>query len=343
MSESVFKKAKNNLTHEDGFGMICKAFFKSPAIAQKYYVNHGVRWILRRTTGIKIRNKKYAGRKVLSFQTGEDVLYKALLENKPYMAGRIGETEMRFVAECITKEAFKRKQLNIEKLSKGCVNCGFFPPTEEAFIEFYRLMTESVSNCDLIGTMYNCLEDVLFKRYLSPTAQLTHRGIYDFWNYERPFTAALKGKNVLVIHPFIETIQKQYLEKRTELFENPNILPEFNLKCLKSVQTAAGENDDRFKTWFEALDYMYDEAMKTDFDIALIGCGAYGFPLASKIKNAGKTAVHMGGVLQILFGIKGKRWDRDGTGAKLYNEHWVHASKNETPQNAKKVEDSCYW
>lgn len=95
------------------------------------------------------------------------------------------------------------------------------------------------------------------------------------------------------------------------MFDNPDILPEFELKTLKAVQTLAGEKEDRFKTWFEALNYMYTEAMKIDFDIAIIGCGAYGMPLASMLKEAGKKAIHMGGVTQILFGIKGKRWEEE--------------------------------
>ena len=53
---------------------------------------------------------------------------------------------------------------------------------------------------------------------------------------------------------------------------------------------------------------MYTEAVKIDFDTAIIGCGAYGFPLAAKLKAAGKQAFHMGGATQLLFGIKGSRW-----------------------------------
>lgn len=49
---------------------------------------------------------------------------------------------------------------------------------------------------------------------------------------------------------------------------------------------------------------MKDEIDKRDYDIALIGCGAYGFPLAAHIKRSGKKAVHLGGALQLLFGIK---------------------------------------
>ena len=70
-----------------------------------------------------------------------------------------------------------------------------------------------------------------------------------------------------------------------------------------------GQTDERFKDRFEALDYMYKEALKIDFDIAVIGCGAYGICLASMLKNAGKQAFHLGGITQLWFGIKGKRWD----------------------------------
>ena len=42
---------------------------------------------------------------------------------------------------------------------------------------------------------------------------------------------------------------------------------------------------------------MSEEIAKIDFDIALIACGAYGFPLASRIKNMGKIAIHCGGPL----------------------------------------------
>ena len=166
--------------------------------------------------------------------------------------------------------------------------------------------------------------------------------MFDFWLLETPFTLSLKNKKVLVIHPFAKTIQDQY-KKRELLFENPNVLPEFELKTLKAVQTIAGERDERFNDWFEALDYMCDEALKVDFEVAIIGCGAYGFPLAAKLKQAGKIAIHMGGVTQMLFGIKGGRWDIYPEASKLYNKHWVRPSAQEVPKNAKIVEDSCYW
>ena len=55
---------------------------------------------------------------------------------------------------------------------------------------------------------------------------------------------------------------------------------------------------------------MQKEIDKIDFDIAILGCGAYGYPLASYIKSIGKKAIHIGGATQLIFGIKGKRWEK---------------------------------
>ena len=160
----------------------------------------------------------------------------------------------------------------------------------------------------------------------------------------RPWSAALAGKKVLVIHPFESTIQEQY-KRRELIFPNSEILPRFELKTLKAVQTLCGEKDERFDTWFEALDYMYEQALNIDFDVAIIGCGAYGMPLASKLKDAGKQAIHLGGATQLLFGIKGYRWENHYPTkiATFFNDAWVRPLAEEKPSNARTVEKGCYW
>ncbi|MDO5614604.1 MAG: hypothetical protein Q4G16_00310 [Cruoricaptor ignavus] len=89
---------------------------------------------------------------------------------------------------------------------------------------------------------------------------------------------------------------------------------------------------------------MKEKISKTDFDIAIIGCGAYGFPLASFIKNLGKQAIHLGGVTQLLFGITGKRWEdwEHYTSLRAENgKHWI--TPTEAPKGFKNVENGCYW
>ena len=82
---------------------------------------------------------------------------------------------------------------------------------------------------------------------------------------------------------------------------------------------------------------------KIDFDIALIGCGAYGMPLAAYAKDMGKQAIHLAGWTQVLFGIKGKRWIDNPSVSKYMNEFWVQPLPSEVPNNFKKIEEGCYW
>ena len=76
---------------------------------------------------------------------------------------------------------------------------------------------------------------------------------------------------------------------------------------MQSIGGGKGE----FATWFDALEWMEQEVDKREFDIAIIGCGAYGFNLAAHIKRKGKKAIHLGGATQLLFGITGKRWEEN--------------------------------
>jgi len=53
----------------------------------------------------------------------------------------------------------------------------------------------------------------------------------------------------------------------------------------------------------------------------------------------------LAGATQLLFGIKGKRWEEFIVWpyANLFNEHWVRPGIKEKPKNANIVEDACYW
>ena len=90
---------------------------------------------------------------------------------------------------------------------------------------------------------------------------------------------------------------------------------------------------------------MIEECKKMEFDVAIIGCGAYGYPLAAEIKRMGKVAIHLGGATQILFGIIGNRWEKDHPEfcRKFVNDAWVRPMDKEKIQNAGSVENACYW
>ena len=226
---------------------------------------------------------------------------------------------------------------------------GFYPADPKNLKAFSELMIHDTEYIDLLGSWIQ--NERLFKSQLSDIPKTRLQFLEPYFS-KNPWTTSLKGKKVLVVHPFAKTIEAQYA-KRELLFDNPDMLPEFaSLKVIPAVQSL-GEEDSRFKTWFEALEWMKEEIDKSDYDICLIGCGAYGFPLAAHVKRQGKKAVHLGGALQLLFGIRGRRWDgqnygvnigfRPGQYASLPNEHWVRPGNDDRPASAVKVENACYW
>lgn len=231
----------------------------------------------------------------------------------------------------------------IENLS---VLSGFFPKDAMLAQKFAEITINAVKEIDLLALWWGGYESYLAEKYASK-AKYTKLPYIEHWQtgVKVPWSAALEGKNVLVIHPFEESIKHQY-QKRQDLFIGSDILPAFNLKTVKAVQTVAGQKDIRFDTWFDALQYMYDEAVKVDFDVAIIGCGSYGFPLSAMLKRIGKQVIHLGGATQILFGIKGKRWESKENFGYLhpwFNEHWSYPLDVDVPQGAGIVEGGCYW
>jgi hypothetical protein len=156
-----------------------------------------------------------------------------------------------------------------------------------------------------------------------------------------PWSMVLEHKRVLVVHPFAESIKSQYA-RRELLFNDPRVLPHFELITLKAVQTMA-HNPSSFRTWFDALADMKEKIEKSAFDVAIIGCGAYGLPLAAYVKRTGRQAVHLGGATQLLFGIKGQRWEEREQYQQLMNENWIKPLESERPKNYLHVEGGCYW
>lgn len=217
-------------------------------------------------------------------------------------------------------------------------NAGFFPVNAEHLERFSELMLADTAQVDVLGSWLR------YERQVAQLHDATKIELHDLEPFfaEKPWTHALAGKNVLVVHPFEQSIISQY-SRRTDIFPN-GMLPQFTLKTVKAVQTIAGERSE-FCDWFAALDYMKAEMDAIDYDICIIGAGAYGFPLAAHAKRMGKKAVHLGGVTQMLFGIKGRRWDESDIWPyrQLYNEHWVRPATAELPKHAVKVEGACYW
>jgi hypothetical protein len=263
--------------------------------------------------------------KLLKKEKAEKIIADKIKSGEPFMLARYGSSEFRAI-------------MNEKDFPLVCFYSGFFPEDIKLREKFKKVYFEGTKNIDML-IVWNYLNHFLKKikliKEFTNIKDILSDNATGMNNHH--WIKSLKNKKVLVIHPFKATIEKQ-MKKRKEL----SILPKLkSLEIIPAVQTLAGNNDPRFKNWFEALEWMKKEINKKDFDIAIIGCGAYGLPLAGYVKEKGKQALHLAGATQLLFGIKGKRWDNDSNIE--YTKYWISPLEEDKMKNYKKIEGGCYW
>lgn len=287
-------------------------------------------------------------------QEANTLIGDLLISGKPFLVARFGSVELGPVRH------FRKMQTlsNLEKLADYGItgdwsfswpsrtlrslerNAGFFPADTYNVERFAATMIDAMTSVDLLGSWVR--GEGYFDDEMASAAICDLPDIEPYY-HQNPWSQHLRGKSVLVIHPFSSSIAKQYGMRRAHLFQDPLMLPEFHLSTLTAIQSIAGNRPVGHEDWFSALDSMYSDAMSYDAEVVILGCGAYGFPLAAMLKRAGKQVIHLGGCTQILFGIKGGRWDRHPVISRLYNDYWVRPSAEERPVGAEKVEGACYW
>lgn len=303
----------------------------------------------------KLYAKTIGGYQLPPLQREEDpdkaseMIYNLLSDDKPCMIARFGANELNAIINYLGVNA---KNHSIWEFIQGKQsewwwnknimhymqnNAGFFPATPENMQRFGEMMIEDAKEVDLLGSWLNEEKNII---NISSTKMVALHYLEPFWS-KQPWTRILANKKVLVVHPFNNSIYNQYIFHRKVLFKNPNILPDFELKVIPAVQSLGGVS--QYSDWFSALDSMKTIIDSVNFDICLLGCGAYGFPLAAHIKRIGKKSIHLGGSLQLLFGIKGKRWVDKEIYSQIMNENWIYPTSEEKPKTALNVEGGCYW
>jgi hypothetical protein len=273
--------------------------------------------------------------KRLDAQESNDSISKLVQSKENFLISRVGlGGETAISALILTNQQIPQHIYNW-----FYINAGFYGSTNLiTYAKYYKSACES---CDL-HAYWNQQGFIEMEDFLVPEEKkLIDVSALESFRFDNPWTEYLKDKKVLIINPFKETIDKQLLVK-DKIWKNKNILPDAEYITYKSIQSIGGQGPD--KDWYESYDKMCKDISNIDFDIALLGCGSYGLPLCDFIKNKlNKSAVYIGGGLQLYFGIKGKRWEGSEDITKFYNEYWVRPNTEETPSTSTMVEGGCYW
>lgn len=280
-----------------------------------------------------------------NFVNGSFYLYEKFKDDKPFATGKIGNCELMCIYNYFL---FQHKNQPVQwapnVIEESYNNTGVFPQTEEARIQFVNQITNDLKDIDALAwwSMFNLDFEARYIKKNSPNCELLDLQSLEPFYSGSPWTEHLENKKVLVISPFVETIQKQYSIK-DKLWKDPRILPDFKLLTIKHQHSPGIDNPSPYSSWKEMIENIKKLMSNTDYDILLIGAGASALPLVAHAKRSGKKGIHLGGPLQLLFGIKGGRWDNGPIGKHFYNEYWVKPSLEETPEKYKNIEGGCYW
>jgi hypothetical protein len=212
----------------------------------------------------------------------------------------------------------------------------------ESILRFKDIMKDCSVRSDILGSWV--LGENLISGYQQNLVIATLGDLEPFGSLN-PWTNALAGKKVLVVHPFADSIRRQF-DRRDKIFPHSSLLPEFQLSIVRPPTTFPARARELMKasrTWFSELDRLKDQVTRQDFEVAIIGAGAYGMPLAAHVKALGKCAIHLGGSTQLLFGIWGSRWDSSPKHAALRNDYWVRPGPKERPEGWQTIEAAAYW
>lgn len=187
-------------------------------------------------------------------------------------------------------------------------------------------------------------QDYIMNRYRQ--ANLLWSAAMDIFHYiyGKPWTHALKGKRVLIVNPFVESI-KEKIPIRAELYDGIDLFPECELLTIKPPQTQGSEPSLGYFADDLAEFYSRLDAVEGKYDIALVSAGGYGNLICDAIYSKGKSAICVGGVLQMYFGILGTRWlqDKPDIIRLFMNKSWSKCKEEERPAGYKGIDNGCYW
>jgi hypothetical protein len=290
----------------------------------------------------RIERAKYRGQDILAPEAGNDFLAESLLTSRPFAVGKIGAAEL---GGLIRYESNKDSKGHCATWGRHATmlhrNAGVYPDDPEVFSRFCQLYAESIQAIDALAVWFRMGEHRIQSRY-APQARLLSLTAIEPYYHQRPWSRMLTGKRVLVLTPFADTVRSQGLRLQEVWRAKPDVMPDVEVQTLR-VPLSAGLVKPIHADWFIALDAMTQEMASRNFDVAVVGAGAWSLPLVARAKQMGKWAIHLGGSTQILFGVKGRRWDKNPLVVEAENDAWVRPNGDERPKTFEAVEQGCYW
>ena len=298
-------------------------------------------WARQRVKDARIR-RAFGDRLPPSDAAGQTLLSEAVAGGPPLGIGKIGGLEAELAGHYLNRRKGAADPRPYPPLLRGQMplNVGLFPDTDDSLDAFCEALIAAAGDMDVMGVMgYPGEPEVL--RAHAPGARLIPLRSLDPWLFGDPWSRHLAGKRVVVVSPFATTIARQH-PHRAAIWPGRDVLPEFHLRTVR-FPLSPGLAPPAEPDWQARLARIVEEVESAPYDVLLVGAGGLGLLLAAHARRAGRIGIHMGGPTQVLFGVRGRRWDVDRETSALMTPAWVRPDPADTPPQAWKVEQGCYW
>jgi hypothetical protein len=299
---------------------------------------------------------------------GAELIQNCMKEKRPFFIGRNGTIETETLYFYITR----RGECVAENGDDACppyprqmtyqmeMNAGIFPGTDATLDDWCKTYLESMGELDGAAAGWYAplfsIDLALINRFAKKGCFRTPlRSLEPYYSPSQLWwTKELAGKEICVVSSFADTIQKQVDSGAASSIiwrgEQKGLLdiPGASWSYVRSgyapnVALGRGGWPPGIRNWKDAVDYMEKQVLATKATVALIGCGALGLILGARLKRRGISSILLGGAIQVLFGIKGRRWQKHDVISKFWNPFWVWPAPEEVPGAANFIEGGCYW
>ena len=290
-----------------------------------------------------------------SVTEGADVIYstiqEAILNKTGLIIGRHGTIELTMVL-LMTQIPNKIDWMKAATLE---MNAGIFPLEEASINKWFQEYVRATMNADVMAAgWYSPLAraEWLYLDQIAPSAKrIPLRSLEPYYTASHHhWTAALAGNRVTVVSSFVESMKEQIEFKNKIWVENhETLLPSSTtwsfVRSYYSPILSQGKCEwpAPIQSWSDAVEHMEKEILETQPRIVLLGCGGLAMPLAARLKKKGIICVVMGGAIQLLFGMKGRRWEQHPQISQFFTDDWILPSPSEIPNGARLIEGGCYW
>lgn len=304
--------------------------------------------------------------KIHDFYSGNDLICNVLRKNEPCSIIRIDNTASYAIHQLVNDRLPSDQFVNRNTFIEG----GIYPNDfNYLFDVVWKKTFQIMLDCDVLGMLdisgnirrdqqylskYFTNKDI-FTDYLTvdPIALL---GASKYGKVETPWTSFLQGKRVLVLSSHANTIKHQWNKINLIWGENKDLIVPFEFVDAINTPFHPDIDDRQYPdcTNFESLIEITKKRIDGyDYDLLLTGISTQSPFYVEHAKKQGKMGIHVGGVLQLFFGILGERWfgiDNEYIPWRKYrNEHWIYPLSVDEPQRRKQMQDInleasyAYW